>query len=42
MYSVVCKQFEAGKNVEIAKLVQNPVEVVQSWYEEYQKEKGVV
>lgn len=41
MYSVACKQFEAGKNVEeTAKLVQHPVEVVQSWYEEYKKEKG--
>lgn len=40
MYSVACKQFEAGKNVEeTVKLVQHPIEVVQSWYDAYQKEK---
>ena len=38
MYYVACRQFEAGKNVEeTVKLVQHPVEMVQAWYEEYQK-----
>lgn len=38
MYSVACKQFKAGKNIEeTAELVKHPVELVQSWYEEYQK-----
>lgn len=40
MYSVACKQFEAGKTIEeTVKLVQHPIEMVQSWYEVYQKEK---
>ena len=39
MYSVACKQFEAGKNIEeTAKLVQHPVDVVTAWYEQYQKD----
>ena len=38
MYSVACKQFKAGKTIEeTVKLVQHPIEVVQGWYEEYQK-----
>lgn len=40
MYSVACKQFEAGKDVEeTSKLIQHPINLVQSWYEEYQKSK---
>lgn len=43
MYFVACKQFEAGKTIEeTVKLVQHPIEVVQAWYEEYQKEKELV
>lgn len=38
MYSVACRQFESGKSVEEAsKLIQHPFDLVQSWYEEYQK-----
>lgn len=38
MYSVACKQFKAGKTIEeTVELVQHPIEVVQGWYEEYQK-----
>lgn len=37
MYSVACKQFEAGKNIEeTSKLIQHPLHLVQSWYEKYQ------
>lgn len=40
MYSVACKQFEQGKNVEeTSELVHHPVKVVQEWYEEYQRGK---
>lgn len=40
MYSVACKQFEAGRTIEeTVKLVKHPIEVVQAWYEEYQREK---
>lgn len=39
MYSVACKQFKAGKNIEeTAQLVQHPLEVVRGWYEQYKKE----
>lgn len=40
MYSVACKQFADGKNIEeTAKIVQHPIETVLAWHEEYQKEK---
>lgn len=36
MYSVACKQFEKGKNVEEAsKLIQHPIDLVKAWYSEY-------
>lgn len=38
MYSVACRQFEQGKDVEeTAKLTQHPRNVVQEWFEKYQK-----
>lgn len=38
MYSVACKQFKQGKDVEqTAELIGHPLNVVQAWYEEYQK-----
>lgn len=38
MYSVACKQFKQGKDVEqTAELIGHPLNVVQAWYEEYRK-----
>lgn len=40
MYTVACRQFAAGKDIEeTAKLVQHPVGVVTAWHEEYQESK---
>lgn len=36
MYTVACRQFEKGKNVEeTSELIQHPVDLVQAWYSEY-------
>lgn len=38
MYCVACRQFAQGKNVEeTARLTQHPVNVVQTWFEKYQR-----
>lgn len=38
MYTVACRQFEQGKNVEeTAALTQHPLPVVQQWFEKYRK-----
>lgn len=40
MYSVACKQFEEGKDIEeTAELVQHPIHVVQAWHEKYKAGK---
>lgn len=40
MYSVACKQFEQGKNVEeTTNLIQHPFKVVQEWFKEYKLSK---
>lgn len=40
MYTVACKQFEQGKNVEeTAELIQHPLDLVKTWYSEYLKSK---
>ena len=40
MYSVACRQFEQGKDIEeTAKLTQHPLNVVQEWFENYRKSR---
>ena len=40
MYSVACRQFEEGKNVEeTARLTQHPLNVVEEWYKAYRLSK---
>lgn len=37
MYSVACRQFEAGKDIaETAEAIQHPADVVQAWHAQYQ------